>query len=228
MSEDYRFDDNLDFVARYDEGPPLFVPGYHASHVMAASILLERIGAAGNLLIVGAGGGVEIAAFARFAPGWCYCAVDPSDAMLDLVAARLARFDPAPEVSLVQGVSSDAPDGPFDAATAFLCLPFVPDDGMRLAQLRAIHARLKPGAPFLMVHAVSAPERWEPDLSRFATHARLSGADEALVATALAMQREHLHVLTEEREAALLREAGFRLDGIFYQGLWIRGWEATA
>ena len=35
----------------------------------------------------------------------------------------------------------------FDAATGFLALHLVPDDGVRLRALREIHARLKRGAP---------------------------------------------------------------------------------
>jgi hypothetical protein len=49
-------------------------------------------------------------------------------------------------------VSKTHPEKFFDTATAFLCLNFVPDDGHRLGTLWEIHARLKPGAPFLMIN----------------------------------------------------------------------------
>jgi SAM-dependent methyltransferase len=48
-------------------------------------------------------------------------------------------------------VAADAARKTFDAATAFLIMNFVPDDGRRLETLREIHARLKPGARFLMI-----------------------------------------------------------------------------
>ena len=227
-TQPFDFDNNPDFVAQYDRGPPMFMPGYAASHVMAATVLIDRIGPDADVLIVGAGGGIEIAAFARLCPGWRYVAVDPSQAMLDLAAARFSREQPDTQVKLIKGVADDAPAGPFDAATAFLCLFFVPDDGTRLAQLKAIHARLKPGAPFLMIHTAAEPERRATHLTRYGIHARLSGAEEDLIEKATAMQDSQVHILTPDREADLLREAGFTLNGMFYQGLWVRGWEATA
>lgn len=226
--EAFDFDANPDFVAEYDRGPPMFMPGYAASHVMAASVLVDRIGADADLLVVGAGGGVEIAAFAGLCADWRFVAVDPSQAMLDLAATRLERERPRTQTNLIKGVAGDAPFGPFDAATAFLCLMFVPDDGSRLEQYKAIRRRLKPGSPFLMIHATTDPDCRERDLARYAIHARLMGAEEELVERASAMQTSQVHLLTPDRESGLLRDAGFEVNGIFYQGLWVRGWEATA
>jgi hypothetical protein len=39
----FDFDANPDFVAEYDCGPPLFIPGCAASHAMAAAVLTDRI-----------------------------------------------------------------------------------------------------------------------------------------------------------------------------------------
>lgn len=224
----FDFDAAPDFVAQYDRGPPLFIPGYAASHVMAATVLLDRIGADGQLMIVGAGGGIEIAAFAAMCPQWQYVAVDPSQAMLDLGSSRLKRERPEVSVEWLRGVTADAPAGPFDAATAFHCLMFAPDDGTRLQQLKAIHTRLKPGAPFLMVHPASDRQGRTTDLNRYTKHAELMGAEQDLIARASAMVTTQVHLLSPAREEELLREAGFHVEGLFYQGLWIRGWEATA
>lgn len=225
---DFAFDDNPDLVARYDEGPSRFVPGYAASHITAATILADRVGESANILVVGAGGGVEIAAFHRLCATWRYVGIDPSAAMNDLARRRFDRDCPEVSAELLLGTVDEAPAGPFDAATAFLCLMFAPDDGARLAQLRAIHARLKPGTPFLMMHAASTPETIERDFERFALHARMQGADEETIDMAIAFNRTHVHIVSPEREEELLAEAGFKLDGLFHSGLWIRGWEASA
>jgi tRNA (cmo5U34)-methyltransferase len=224
----FDFDQNPDFVSEYDRGPPLFIPGYAASHAMAAAVLLDRIGPQGDVLIVGAGGGVEIAAFHRFCEGWQYTGVDPSQAMLDLASARLSRDAPGIAVALVSGVATDAPVGPFDAATAFHCLMFAPDDGTRLAELQAIHARLKPCAPFLLCQPATDKQDWMQSLGRYAHHARLMGAEEDLITRASAMVESQVHILSPARDHALLKEAGFTVNGEFYRGLWVRGWEATA
>jgi len=228
VTKPYDFDAVPEHVRTYDKGPPLFVPAYEASHTMAATVLSDRIGSTADLLIVGAGGGIEIAHFARYFPQWRFTGVDPSQAMLDLASTRLNAEAGDAEWSLVQGTAADAPEGPFDAATAFLCLSFVPDDGSRLEQLRAIRQRLKPGAPFLMIHAASEIEQLERDFARFAENAGLRGADAELIEVAVSVNRQSIHILTPEREAELLEQAGFRLEGLFYRGLWIHGWEATA
>jgi tRNA (cmo5U34)-methyltransferase len=224
----FDFDANPDFVAEYDRGPPLFIPGYAASHTMAAAVLIDRIGPTGDILVVGAGGGIEIAAFHRLCTGWRYTGVDPSQAMLDLAQARLSRDAPDIAVELVQGVATDAPAGPFDAATAFHCLMFARDDGTRLAQLKAIHERLRPGAPFLMCQPATDKQHWQGNFGRYVHHARLMGADEALIERASAMVESQVHIVSPDRDAALLRDAGFTIAGEFYRGLWVRGWEAIA
>jgi tRNA (cmo5U34)-methyltransferase len=228
LSKSYNFGDVPEHVARYPDGPPVFVPGYEASHFMAAAVLAARIGEQAELLVIGAGGGIEMAAFARHCPDWRMTGVDPSQAMLDLATERMRQEAPQTRLQLLQGTAIDAPEGPFDAATAFLCLSFVPDDGSRLVQLKAIRARLRPGAPFLMIHAASVPEALESDFARFALHARLRGANHELISLAVSTNRESIHILSPDREATLLREAGFRLDDLFYKGLWVHGWECTA
>lgn len=225
---EFSFDDNPDFVAAYDKGPPLFIPGYASSHFMAATVLADRIKRDADILVIGAGGGVEISAFARWEPGWRFVAVDPARSMLDLVRARIERDNSGTRVECVEGLSTDAPAGLFDAATAFLCLNFAPDDGTRLTQLRAIHDRLKPGAPFLMIHPATQTATRERDLHRYVRHAELAGAEAEVIERAQAMLTEHLHILTSTREEELLREAGFHVDGLFFKGLWVHGWEATA
>ncbi|NJS14104.1 MAG: class I SAM-dependent methyltransferase [Sphingopyxis sp.] len=222
------FDDHQAHVARYLEGPPIFMPGYHASHDIAAAVLQQRLGPQPHLLVVGAGGGVELGRFALHLPDSRYTAIDPSAAMIEL--GRVVTQDVAPPDRIIwnQCDAIAAPPGPFDAATAFLCLVFVPDDGGRLEQLRAIRARLKPGAPFLMMHAASEAAAYERNIERFARHAAIRGADRASIEQVVEMNRNQIFVLSDTRERELLTEAGFRVDGLFFKGLWIHGWEATA
>lgn len=188
--------------------------------------LLGEAGEGGDLLAIGAGGGGELARFVSALPGWRFTAVDPSAAMLERARERLDRDGAFNRLTSVQGTSHDAPAGPFDAATAFLALQFVADDGERLAQLRAIHARMRPGAPFMVINC--ATDDFKRDQRRYADHARLRGAEDAMILEAISMQRTHVHFLTPEREEALLAQAGFKQVEQFYQAFWIRGWSATA
>jgi len=224
------YDANPEIVEDFDRLPRLFIPGYDASHAIAAVLLQEHISHTAHILAIGGGGGNELAHFADVAPNWQFTAVDPSIAMLKRAEDKLAKRNAQARLTPHAGLVDTAPTGPFDAATAFLVLHFVPDDGSRLAQMRAIHARLRPGAPFLLINGATSMQGpdFERDLQRYAAHAINGGADAALVASALEMHRTALHFVSPERERALLQEAGFHTASSFYQALWFHGWIAFA
>lgn len=204
------YDQRPDIVEDFDRLPRQFIPGYDASHALAATLLKLAIGAHGHILAIGAGGGAELLRFVATSPDWSFTAVDPSQAMLTRAAERMVGGGASDRLTCVQGIALDAPPGPFDAATAFLALHFVPDDGARLAHRKAIYDRLKPGALFLMINGMADPasDRFETDLARWRLHAELNGADPAIMGEAEAMQRTQVHFLSPERERELVRTAG--------------------
>jgi len=229
MTDENYFDRDPALSDNYERAPRWFVPGYDASHAMAAVLLRDRKGEHGRILVVGAGGGVELSVFARECQGWTFTGVDPSVEMLRQAKVKLETVGALDRVSWVQGTVENSPRGPFDAATAFLALNFVPDDG-RLATLQEIHARLKPGGSFLMINGCSDKNsaRFQDDLRVYAAFARRNGAPEDVVQRAVRMQRESLSYVRPEREVALLAEAGFGDVRLFYTGFWVFGWIARA
>lgn len=212
-------------VARYAENPPRMVPGYADLQRMAMLLLAERAPPDGQVLVLGAGGGLELKVFAEGQLGWSFVGVDPSTAMLDL--ARRTLGDLAARVRLHEGLIDGAPEGPFDAATCILTLHFIARED-RLRTLREVRRRLKPGAPFAAAH-FSIP-RGELDLwlSRYAAFAVTSGIDPAQANTARAGIAERLPILSPEDDEHLLREAGFSGVRLFYAALAFRGWVAYA
>lgn len=221
------FDDPA-FVARYAEGPGQFVPGYQVMQRMAAQFIHERVGDAARLLVLGAGGGLELEAFAGLHPGWRFTGVDPAAEMLKAARERVDAAGAGDRVELIEGLIDDAPDGPFDAATCLLTLHFVPDDGGKLETLKLIRKRLKPGAPFVLVDLCIGEADGDLRRDRYATFALNSGADPDDVAQTKARLVDVLHTVSAERDADLLGQAGFRDIDLFYAGLSWRGWSARA
>src|SRR5208282_2286359 len=197
---------------------------------MAAVLLRDRIGERGRILVVGAGGGVELSVLARECQGWTFTGVALSVEKQRQAKTKVEAAGAAARVSWFQGGVENSPREPFDAATAFLCLNFIADDGRRLGTLREIHARLRPGAPFLMINGCTDKNsaRFEEDLRIYQAFARRNGAPAEMVEGAVRMQRESLYSVPPEREEALLAEAGFGDARLFYTGLWIFGWIARA
>lgn len=112
-------------VAHYAEGPRRFVPGLSDLHRMTAILLGERAPPDAKVLVLGAGGGLELKALAEAHPDWTFVGVDPAKAMLELAEKTLGPL--AARVHLVEGYIDDAPEGPFDAATCLLTLHFLED-----------------------------------------------------------------------------------------------------
>lgn len=206
-------------VARYAEGPRRIVPGFADLHRMTTLLLAERVPDDGRVLVLGAGGGLELKAFAEAHPGWTFDGVDPAAEMLRLAEQTLGPL--ASRVRLHQGYADDAPDGPFDAATCILTFHFMSLEERRHAASE-IRRRLKPGAPFVVAHLSIPPEGgrdlW---LSRYAAFARAPGAE-----VNVAAMQDHTHILTPDEDEAVLREAGFSGVSLFYAGFTFRGWVA--
>ena len=150
--------------------------------------------------------------------------MDPSAAMLTLAKDRLG--DLMSRVTLHESYIDTAPDGPYDAACCLLTLHFLPADD-RLRTLRALHSRLKPGAPFVMAHHSLAQDAtralWA---NRFAAYgAPLDAPAPAPTGPSLF---DKLPVLSPDHDASLLSEAGFANVTQFYAAFTFRGWVATA
>jgi tRNA (cmo5U34)-methyltransferase len=212
-------------VARYTEVPRRVVPALDALHRMTTLLLAERCGADARILVLGAGGGLELKVFAEAQPGWRFAGVDPSAAMLALAARTLGQL--AARVDMHEGYIDTAPPGPFDAATCLLTLHFLPTEA-RAQTLAALFARLKPGAPLVVAHhsfpqAPAAKPVW---LSRFAAFATASGVPAAQAQAAAEGIGQHLPALSPEQDAALLAQAGFVDVSLFYAALTFRGWVA--
>ena len=214
-------------VARYTDGPPRFVPGFADLHRMTGILLAERAPHDARVLVLGAGGGLELQALAEAYPGWRFVGVDPSEQMLDLASRRLGTL--GARVELVHGYIEDAPLGPFDAATCLLTLHFL-DPAERRRTAQDIRRRLKPGAPFVAAHG-SFPQAggeralW---LSRYADFAIASGADPEQANNARAAVDAHLDMLSPAQDEAILGESGFADVSLFFAAFTWRGWVAYA
>lgn len=214
-------------AASYAERVARHVPGLWDLHRMAGLLLAEHVPDAGRVLVLGAGGGLELRAFAGAHPGWRFDGVDPSPEMI-AQARRLLGAD-SDRVTFHQGYIDAAPAGPFDGATCLLTLHFLPRD-QRLLTLRQLHARLRPCAPFVAAHHSFPQAGGQQDLwlQRNADWLISGGVPEAQAKAGIATMKERLPVLTPEEDAELLRAAGFSDVQLFYAALTFKGWVARA
>ena len=214
-------------MTRYAEGPPRLVPGFVDLQRMTSLLLAERAPNNARVLILGAGGGLELKAFTEAHSGWSFDGIDPDAEMLKLAKAMLGPL--YSRVSLHEGYIDAAPEGPFDAATCLLTFHFVPVEERRrmVAQVRR---RLKPGAPFVVAH-LSFPQHNDERrlwLSRYVAYAVDSGVPRNKAESARTAMDAQLFILTPEQDESVLRDAGFSHTSLFYTGFAFRGWVAYA
>lgn len=214
-------------IASYADGPRRYTPGLDAVHRMTALLLAEHAPADAQILVLGAGGGLELRSLAEAQPNWRFTGVDPAGPMLDLARLALGRDNDRTE--LIEGYIDQAPEGPFDAATCLLTLHFLEREE-RVRTLREMHRRLKPGAPLVVVHSSFPQEeparaRW---LTRYAAYAVASGADPQQVEQAREAVSASLALLDPQTDEACLREGGFKNVEMFYAAFTWRGWVARA
>ncbi len=214
-------------VARYTDGPRRFVPGLADLHRMTGVLLAERAPSDANVLVLGAGGGLELTALAQAHAGWRFEGIDPAAEMLKLAAQTMGPL--ASRARLREGYIEDASTGPFDAAVCLLTLHFL-DADERLSTVREVHRRLKPGAPFVVAHSSLPTEREDRDiwLTRYMAFAIASGADVEYTGKARDAVDKMSGMLPADTDPAILKAAGFSDVTQFYQGFTWRGWIAYA
>lgn len=217
----------IETINPYAEGAFKQVPGLAGLHRMTQLLLAERVPEAGRVLVLGAGGGVELSNLAAAHAGWTFDGVDPSDSMLE--AAYLATAEFGDRVALQKGTIKDAPEGPYDGATSLLVFHFVPL-AERLETLRGLHRRLSPGAPLVLAHMSFPQDETSRDIwmRRHAAFAVSYGIDPAHAENGRQAMLERLHLAAPEAEEAMLAEAGFKDVSLFFAGFDFRGWVAYA
>ncbi len=214
-------------VARYAETARQMVPGLDAMHRMSMLLLAERAPADARVLVLGAGGGMELKVFAEGQAGWRFDGVDPAAPMLRFAEQTLGPL--VARVMLHEGTIASAPEGPFDAASCLLTLHFLGIEE-RLRTPEEVRRRLLPGAAFVVAHHSfprdeAGRELWS---SRFAEFAIASGIERARAEAGRGAIADQLPALSPDEDEALLRQAGFTGVSLFYAALTFRGWVAYA
>ena len=214
-------------IADYAQNTCRLVPGLLDMRRMAALLLAEHTPYNGRVLVVGAGGGLELKCFAEAQPGWHFEGVDLSSEMLQLARSTLSEL--MSRIRLHEGYVDVAPQDPFDAASCLQTLHFT-SAPERLRTLREIHRRLKPGAPLVVMHLSfdQEPELRNAWLSRYAAFATSSGVDPAKAQAGARAIGERLEILSPMQDEELMRKAGFKSVSLFYAAFTFRGWVAYA
>jgi len=214
---------------RYDQGIRLSCPSYDALHQMLFPVL-RLLPPGARFLSVGAGTGAEILCLAPRFPGWSFAGVDVSTDMLEVCRQRLAQAGLSHRVVLHAGRLGDfSPEQPFDGASSIFVAHFIKGREEKLAYLRAIAAKLKPGATLVLADLFG--KKGSPEFVRLMQAWLLYYTSHGVIAEKLARDLQlilqDIAFVPEDELFALLNEAGFANPVRFYQTFLFGGWIAT-
>ena len=215
---------DAEFGKQYERISTGSIPGYDLIFQLTALFLDLSLPPEADLLVVGAGGGRELITLGEAHPGWKFVGADPAGQMLAFAQYKAEQAGIIERVRLIQGVVQDVPpDLRFDAATCILVFPFVHGDEAKLAALREIAARLKPGAPLVIVTVTD--EVLRDDFRRVWHGNMLANGFTPEEARQLGENvRASVQPVAAQRLLDLLTEAGFANPTPFFRALWFTGW----
>ncbi len=225
------FDNNAPIAGNeYDDMAPSVLPGYEAMHQMVLACLRAKLPGEANLLVVGAGTGMELIRFGKGNSKWQILGVDPSENMFAVAKDKIQQNDLSEQVKLFQGYTNDLPETSiYDAATSILVMHFIPDDGEKLAFLKSIYSRMKSSSIFILVDVFG--EKGTDDFREMISLVKRfweeTGITEAKKAEILETMEKGVYPISENRVLELLEQAGFSKVMRFYTGLWVGGWMAV-
>ena len=204
------------------------IPTYDTLFTMVQSYFRAKLGEKeASLLVIGAGGGNELAAWGPSNPKWTFTGVDPSKEMLQMAKNKSIQLGLESRVRLIQGTIADLPlpDSKFDAASCILVLHFIVDVQQKLKLLRTIKDNLKPGAPFILVSAYGDPGEAElQDRINVWKSFYLDAGYELSKVDEMGKVIMNISFIPEDHIERLLVESGFTNIARFYSTGLFAGW----
>lgn len=190
---------------------------------------VEAMAANGSrILIVGAGGGREIAALAKSKHALEIVAVDPSSRNLEMARAVAQTEGLSDSVLFIAGTVDDVlPEKPFDIALSLLVMHQIAGEAAKAAYLSSIQNRL--GENGLLIHAdlcVDAPGDLDALVQDYTSHAASIGIDPQVTQIELNAITQP-PPLSTDRLHELFAVAGLSTPQEVFQRLWYRCWTAN-
>lgn len=197
---------------------------------LVARLALAPLPADAHILCAGAGTGTEVLTLAAANPGWRFCLAEPAPAMLAIARKKIEAAGLTDRCTFHEGYVDALPAGEdHDGATSLLVSHFLTEATEREAYFRDIAVRLKPGAS--LVNADLAADRSDPGFDPL-MDVWLTGINASnMAAEQRNKYRENFGkafaVHAPNHIEAMMQAAGFTAPVQIYQGMLIRGWQAT-
>lgn len=212
----------------YDKTQERMAPVLNALYFLLDPIF-SRLPEDARVLCVGAGTGAEISYLAQKHPKWCFTAVEPSGAMLDVCRQRAEREGFAARCDFHEGYLDSLPKQvAYDAATCFLVSQFILEQEARTKFFGAIANRLKPGAILVSSDLASggSPDSYEPLLVAWMRMMATAEVSPEAVERMRAAYNKDVAILSAGEVASTIESGGFKSAMQFFQAGLLHAWRS--
>lgn len=214
-------------------------PGYDTTQERMAPVLnalyfllgpmFSRLPEDARVLCVGAGTGAEISYLAQKHPKWCFTAVEPSGAMLDVCRQRAEKEGFATRCDFHEGYLDSLPKQvAYDAATCFLVSQFILEPDTRTKFFSAIANRLKPGATLVSSDLASSgsPDSYGALLVAWMHMMATAEVSPEAVERMRAAYNKNVAILSAGAVASIIESGGFNNTMQFFQAGLLHAWRS--
>lgn len=225
MNHTFNFDG--DYGSSYDQLAHQIAPAREIPYQLGSLLLGNVLPEQAHLLIVGTGTGLELITFGQQHPGWTFTGIEPAEQMAALTQQKLHQFDLQARVKLHRSYINDLDSTPeFDAASMMYVLHFISSDALKVALLREVALRIKPGGYLILgLHQEIPPDYHDLFISGWKGYMAQQGMPATEIARFLQRCQEGLYPTTEEQTIALVEQAGFERPieyfQAYFQSVWI-------
>ncbi len=216
---------NSDKSDAYDEKIMKAMPGYQISHELTRYLLEDILPGASKILVSGCGTGKELIDYSINNSQWQFLGFDPSEKMLSMAREKVDANDCAQRVHLLKGVVDDVLETDFDAATSILVMQFLSSDEEIQRFLNNISAKLKIGAPLILVYLDGDKESDEYRILNSAWKAQQLSIrrDDLSVIEEFKQRDKGIRFISQEQIELSLNKAGFSKPMKFFQAYLLTG-----
>lgn len=215
-------------AAGYDKTQERMAPMLNALYFLLGSIF-PRVRDDAQILCVGAGTGAEISYLAQRYPKWCFTAVEPSGAMLDVCRRRAEKEGFAARCDFHEGYLDSLPDQTaYDAATCFLVSQFILEQEARSKFFSSIAARLKPEAILISsdLASGSSSESYEPLLAVWAQMMATADIPLEAIERMRAAYKKDVAILSAGEVESIIESGGFKNAVQVFQSGLLHAWRS--
>lgn len=225
QSETHRFDEKQ--ALNYDDRIRRLIPAYAALHQMVNALLQSLLPADAQILVVGAGTGMDVITCGLANPNWSFTAIEPSEEMFELCRRNISQAGLSERVRLHCGYVENLPSGQnFHAATSILVSHFIQTEEDKVKYFSNISSLLKTDAPLVLADLYGERESeafavlfngWKQFFSN-----SVSGVSEVDKASAYIQQ--DISFISEGRLQEILQKSGFGDIRVFFKTFLVGGW----